>query len=90
MKKFFAVLLTVAVMFTLAACGKKEEAPLADPNHPLWCAHGNHLLADGTPNSWNGKDSDLYEKSGLEAITLESVRDISEMVRVFFTMTGNQ
>ena len=80
MKKIFAVLLAVAVMFTMVACGKKEEAPLADPNHPLWCVHGNHLLADGTANNWNGKDSELYEKSGMKAITLEEVRGISEMV----------
>ena len=81
MKKIFAVLLLLALTFTMVACGKKkEEAPLADPDHPLWTAHGNHLLADGTPNAWNGKDSALYEAAGLEAITLESVRGISEQL----------
>ena len=79
MKKIFAVLLALAIMFTMVACGKKkEEAPLADPDHPIWTAHGNHKLADGTDNGWNGKDQALYEAAALEPITLESVRGISE------------
>ena len=54
--------------------------PLVDPNHELWCAHGQFLLADGTQNGWNGKDSALYEASALTAITLEDVKAISEDV----------
>lgn len=64
------------MVFSLAACKKAE--PLADKDHALWTAHGQYLLADGTPNSWNGKDSELYEKAALTAITLEDVKKISE------------
>ncbi|MBR0137654.1 MAG: hypothetical protein IJM15_04525 [Erysipelotrichaceae bacterium] len=76
MKKLFALLLSVLMVFSLAACKKAE--PLADKDHALWTAHGQYLLADGTPNSWNGKDSELYEKAALTAITLEDVKKISE------------
>lgn len=50
--------------------------PLADEGHAIWCAHGNYLLVDGTANNWNGKDSELYEKSALKAISLEDVKAI--------------
>jgi len=51
---------------------------LADEGHALWVAHGQFLLADGTQNAWNGKSSDLYEKSALKAISLNDVKAISE------------
>ncbi len=49
---------------------------LADNDHAAWVAHGQYLLADGTENSWNGKDSALYEASSLTPIALEDVADI--------------
>ena len=57
-----------------------EPVVLADDTHALWTAHGQFLLADGTENSWNGKDSELYEASALTAIALEDVKAISEDV----------
>ena len=57
-----------------------EPVVLADEGHALWCAHGQYLLADGTQNGWNGKDSDVYEKSALTAIALEDVKAIDEDV----------
>ncbi|MCR5664013.1 MAG: glycogen-binding domain-containing protein [Oscillospiraceae bacterium] len=53
--------------------GGEPTAPvvLADEGHAAWVAHGQYLLADGTPNSWNGKDSSLYEASALTPIALE-------------------
>ncbi len=51
---------------------------LADEGHALWVAHGQFLLADGTQNAWNGKSSDLYEKSALKAISLNDVKAINE------------
>jgi len=56
----------------------EAEKPLADAGHEAWVAHGQYLLADGTENAWNGKDSALYEKSALKAITLSDVKTISE------------
>ena len=77
MKKFFIVLLSVLMVCALAGC-QKPAKPLADENHALWCAHGQYLLADGTQNSWNGKDSAVYEASALTAITLAEVKAINE------------
>ena len=54
------------------------EEVLEDPNHAIWTAHGQFLLTDGTENAWNGKDSDLYEKSALTAIKLSDVEKIDK------------
>ena len=54
--------------------------PLADEAHAAWVAHGQYLLADGTENGWNGKDTALYEASTLTAISLDDVKGISEDV----------
>ena len=54
--------------------------PLVDPNHELWSILGNQLLPDGTPNGWGDKDSEIFEKSALTAITLEDVKAIDEAV----------
>ena len=78
MKKLLVVLLSVIMVLSFAACGKKEVKPLADENHAIWCAHGQYLLADGTQNGWNGKDSALYEASALKAIAVEDVKAINE------------
>ena len=60
---------------------KTEEvaaAPLSDETHAAWVAHGQYLLADGTQNSWNGKDTEVYEASALTAISLDDVKAIDE------------
>ncbi len=77
MKKIVAALLVALMVLSLAACGKAEK-PLADEGHAAWVAHGQYLLADGTENSWNGKDTAVYEASSLTATTLSDVKSISE------------
>ena len=57
-----------------------EPVVLADETHALWTAHGQFLLADGTQNAWNGKDTELYEAAALKAIALEDVKAIDENV----------
>ena len=74
MKKFVALLLAALMALSLAACSAK---PLKDEAHYSWVAHGQFLLADGTENSWNGKDTALYEKSALKAISLSDVKAIN-------------
>ena len=79
MKKFVVALLAFAMLFSLAACGGnggKAATPLADEGHAAWVAHGQYLLADGTENAWNGKDTALYEASALKAIAVEDVKAI--------------
>lgn len=87
MKKLFVALLAVVMMFSLIACGgqggtKPQDepttpaAPLVDEGHAAWVAHGQFLLADGTENAWNGKDTALYEASALKAIAVEDVKAI--------------
>ena len=83
MKKLVVILLALALVFSLAACGEAKTettaaAPLADEGHAAWVAHGQYLLADGTENSWNGKDSALYEASALTPIALDDVKAIDE------------
>ena len=63
---------------TTPAPTEAEEKVLEDADHELWVAHGNYLLADGTPNGWGGKDSALYEASALTAIKLSDVKAIDE------------
>lgn len=76
MKKLAAVLLCALMLLSLAGCGKA----LKDDTHAAWVAHGQFKLADGTENSWNGKDTALYEKSALTAITLDDVKKIDQGV----------
>ncbi len=80
MKKIGAALLALVMLFSLVACGggSKKAEPLADEGHAAWVAHGQFKLADGTENSWNGKDTALYEASALTAIALDDVKAISE------------
>lgn len=80
MKKLLTLLLAIVIVLTLVSCGAKEEPKaevLADTTHELWVAHGQYLLADGTQNGWNGKDTAVYEKSALKAISLDDVKAIS-------------
>ena len=77
MKKIIVMLLAVVLVLSAAACTQQPKV-LKDESHELWVAHGQYKLADGTENSWNGKDSSLYEKSALTAISLEDVKAISE------------
>jgi predicted small lipoprotein YifL len=88
MKKFLVVLLSVLMVTAMAACGKPAPKPLADDTHAAWVAHGQYLLADGTPNSWNGKDTALYEASALKAIALEDVKGINEAL--YNTLSGKE
>lgn len=76
MKKIIVMLLAVVLIASLAACSQPK--PLADTTHELWVAHGQFKLADGTENGWNNKESSLYEKSALTAISLNDVKEISE------------
>ncbi|MBQ6550435.1 MAG: hypothetical protein IJL78_03415 [Lachnospiraceae bacterium] len=80
MKKLLAVLLVMAMVLSAAACGGTggSSKALADEGHAAWVAHGQYLLSDGTENSWNGKDTELYEKSALTAIKLDDVKAIDE------------
>ena len=85
MKKLLALILALLMVASLAACGNTpaaepaaEPAVLADEAHAAWVAHGQFLLADGTQNSWNGKDSEIYEASSLTAIALDDVKAIDE------------
>lgn len=83
MKKLLAVLLAAVMVLSLAACagsGSTASKALADEGHAAWVAHGQYLLADGKENSWNGKDTELYEASALTATTLDDVKTISEDV----------
>lgn len=77
MKKALVILLAALMILSMAACAKKPVV-LADEGHEAWVAHGQYLLTDGTENSWNGKDSSLYEKSALKAISLEDVKAIDQ------------
>ena len=76
MKKVLAIVLALVMVLSFAACGKSKA--LADETHEAWVAHGQYLLADGTENSWNGKSSELYEKSALTAIALSDVKKIDQ------------
>lgn len=76
MKKLLVVLLSVLMVVSLAACGKAQ--PLEDKTHAAWVAHGQYLLADGTANGWNGKDTAVYEASTLKAIAIDDVKAINE------------
>lgn len=76
MKKVLVFLLAAAMVLSLTACS--GGSPLKDEGHAAWVSHGQFLLADGTENSWNGKATELYEKSALEAIALKDVKAISE------------
>ena len=56
--------------------GADTSKVLADESHAIWCAHGDFLLVDGTKNGWGGKDSEVYEKSALKAISLDELKQI--------------
>ncbi|MBR4256619.1 MAG: SusF/SusE family outer membrane protein [Clostridia bacterium] len=77
MKKIIVMLLAVVLVLSAVACTQQPKV-LKDETHELWVAHGQYLLADGTQNSWGGKEASLYEKSALKAIALEDVKAISE------------
>ncbi|MBP5208357.1 MAG: hypothetical protein J6330_07860 [Clostridia bacterium] len=86
MKKILVMLLAAVLVFSLAACA--SSSPLKDDTHELWVAHGQYLLADGTQNSWDGKDASLYEASALKAISLKDVKGISE--ELYNTLSGKK
>ncbi|MBO4423260.1 MAG: SusF/SusE family outer membrane protein [Clostridia bacterium] len=88
MKKVLVMLLAAVLVLSLAACSTASSAPLKDDTHELWVAHGQYLLADGTQNSWDGKDASLYEASALKAISLKDVKSISE--ELYNTLSGKQ
>ena len=89
MKKLLTMLLAIVLVLSFAACTKGPDTTvLSDAGHELWVAHGQFKLADGTDNGWNGKDSALYEKSALKAISMKDVKDISE--ELFTTLSGKE
>ena len=55
-----------------------------DPDVALWAAHGQYLLADGTANGWGGKDTEVYEKSALTAISMKDLKDLDEALYTAF------
>ncbi len=55
-----------------------SDTKLEDTDHAAWVAHGQFLLADGTENGWNGKDSELYKASALTAISMKDAKDLNE------------
>ena len=59
---------------------QQTEVVLEDKNSYSWAVHGNHLLADETPNGWNGKDNELYEKSKMTAISVAEAKRIDNAV----------
>ena len=86
MKKILTSIFALGIALSLSACfgakttsndsgkgseGGKTEQVLEDKNSYAWAVHGNHLLADETPNGWNGKDNELYEASKMTAISKE-------------------
>ena len=89
MKKIFTVLLSLLMVLALAACsngGGKKAEPLADESHAAWVVHGQYLLADGTENGWNGKDTAVYEASSMTAISLDDVKALDEAL--YNTLSG--
>lgn len=66
------------MVISLAACsngasGNNSQA-LADDSHAAWVVHGQYLLADGTENGWNGKDTAVYEASTMTAASLDDIK----------------
>ena len=85
--KILTCILTAGLMIGLAACtgkggagGADEDKVLEDTNNAAWVLHGNFDLADGTANGWNGKDSELYEKSKMTAISIKEARAIDATI----------
>ena len=77
MKKVLVVMLALALAISMVGCGGSGNGKaLADEGHDSWVAHGQFLLADGTENGWNGKDTAVYEASALTPIALSEVKDI--------------
>lgn len=87
-KGFIATLALLAVAGTVVSCGgDNSDDKILEDSEYSWVSHGNFLLSDGeTANSWNGKSAELYEKSKLEATSLNAVKEISE--DVYTTLKG--
>lgn len=96
MKKILTSIFALGIALSLSACfgakstdnskksessqGGQTEQVLEDKNSYAWAVHGNHLLADETPNGWNGKDNELYEASKMTAISLAEAKRIDATV----------
>ena len=78
MKKLLGIMLAMLMVLSLAACSGGKSKALADESHAAWVVHGQYLLADGTENSWNGKDTAVYEASAMTAISLDDVKALDE------------
>jgi len=79
MKKLLTILLSVLMIASLAACSNgggqdSKSGTLADDTHAAWVVHGQYLLADGTENGWNGKDTAVYEASTMTAASLDDIK----------------
>ena len=77
-KKILTGLLFVGLVAGLAGCSDNfSDTVLKDNDSAGWVLHGQVLLADDTPNGWNGKESSLYVKSKLEATSIKAVSEIN-------------
>lgn len=76
-KKLLTGLFAFGLLLGTAACGQQAgpdySKVLEDIDSAAWALHGNFMLADGTVNSWNGKDNELYEKSFMTATSIDAV-----------------
>ena len=87
MKKLLTVLLSVLMLASLTACaGNAKPKTLADDSHAAWVVHGQYLLADGTQNGWNGKDTAVYEASTMTAASLDDIKALDE--GLYQTLSG--
>lgn len=82
MKKLLTLLLSALMLISLAACSNGGSnggsKALADDSHAAWVVHGQYLLADGTENGWNGKDTAVYEASSMTAASLDDIKALDE------------
>ena len=80
-KKILTSFLFVGLLAGLVGCNKPAEdnfskTVLADTENAAWVLHGQFKLADGTDNGWNGKSSELYNKSKMTATSVDAVSKI--------------
>ena len=78
MKKLLSIMFALLMVLSLAACAGGKSKALADESHAAWVVHGQYLLADGTENGWNGKDTAVYEASAMTAVSVEDIKALDE------------
>lgn len=81
MKKLLKTLVVFGATFAMTACASGNGGkPLEDKESAAWVLHGQHLLADGTPNQWDKKPNELYEASKMTAISVADAKKIDANV----------